>query len=241
MIGQNESGRGQCRNVSVNRGEDLQKLLMPLRQICEVRSHKVDISKTLPAACRRNHLIGQIYGFTTLLNAHIPLHGWRPWCLYEEAIVHLLPQMLRDRSEYKPPSGSLMGAPKHVLERGDGEQRDHPDLHERLVKRRRHSVPGCSFQFYCYWGWNVAENLSIYEISHADNFGDCFMQPGLNHNRRVRTLLLLLISPRLVSGSRTDIWCFQLLLGAAWLVNLSEPLMPTELTEAQLMDCGGLI
>lgn len=112
-------------------------------------------------------------------------------------------------------------------------------------KRRRHSKPGCNFQFYCYWEWNVAENLSIYEISHADNSGDCFMQPGLNHNRRVRTLLLLflllLISTRLVSGSRTDIWCFQLLFGAAWLVNLSEPLMPTELMEAQLMDCGGLI
>lgn len=130
VIGRKESGRGRHRN----RGERLQKLAMPLPQICEVSSHKVDIPEIHPAACGGNHLIGQIYGFTTLLNTHSPLHGWCRWCLYEEAIVHLVPQTLRDRSEYKPPSGSLTGAPKHALERGDGEQRHHRGLHERLVK-----------------------------------------------------------------------------------------------------------
>lgn len=130
VIGRKESGRGRCRNISANRGEHLQKLVMPLPQICEVSSHKVNIPEIHPAVCGWKHLIGQIYGFTSLLNTHSPLHGWCRWCLYEEAIVHLVPQTLRDRSEYKPPSGSLTRAPK----RGDGEQRHHRGLHEWLVK-----------------------------------------------------------------------------------------------------------
>lgn len=30
---------------------------------------------------------------------------------------------------------------------------------------------------------NVAENPSIYEICHVDNFDDCLLRPGWTHNR----------------------------------------------------------